>query len=153
MATQQTHAPQPIVPALRPLYEPLAPYAYAFMRFCVGATIVPHGYTKLFQGAVGPAAGTIAKLGLEPAVGRAYFVGGVEFFGGILLAIGLLTRLAAAMLVVEFAVIVFAIKFAVGFFGFKGGFELELLLGLLCLAILFEGGGRFSVDHAIGMEL
>jgi putative oxidoreductase len=152
MGPQQTNAPQPMVPALRALYEPLAPYAYAFMRFCVGATIVPHGYTKLFQG-VAPAAGMIAKLGLEPAVGWAYFVGVVEFFGGILLAIGLLTRLAAAMLVVEFAVIVFAVKFAIGFFAFKGGFELELLLGLLCLAIFLKGGGRLSVDHAIGKEL
>src|SRR3989442_7883564 len=86
MDTQQTHAPQPMVPALRALYEPLAPYAYALMRFCVGATIVPHGYTKLFQGTVAPAAGMIAKLGLEPAVAWAYFVGGVEFFGGILFA-------------------------------------------------------------------
>src|SRR5258707_14765820 len=153
MGSQQTHAPRPMVPALRALYEPLAPYAYAFMRFCVGATIVPHGYTKLFQGAVGSAAGMIAKLGLEPAVGWAYFVGVVEFVGGILLAIGLLTRLAAAALVIEFAVIVFAVKSAAGFFAFKGGFELELLLGLLCLAILFKGGGKLSVDRAIGREL
>ena len=115
MGLQQTNAPQPMVPALRALYEPLAPYAYAFMRLCVGATIVPHGYTKLFQG-VGGAAGMIAKLVLEPAIGWAYFVSGVEFVGGILLAIGLLTRLAAAMLVVEFAVIVFAVKSAAGFF-------------------------------------
>src|SRR2546428_7554267 len=98
---QQTHAPQPMVPALRALYEPLALYAYALMRFCVGATIVPHGYTKLFQGTVAPAAGMIAKLGLEPAVAWAYFVGGVEFFGGILLAVGLLTRLGAGLLVVQ----------------------------------------------------
>jgi hypothetical protein len=77
MSPQQTHAPQPMVPALRAFYEPLAPYAYAFMRFCAGATIVPHGHTKLFQGAV----------------------------------------------------------------------------GLLCLAICFKGGGRLSVDHAIGKEL
>src|SRR5437870_3468777 len=68
------HAPQPMVPALGVLYAPLAPYAYAFMRFCVGAIIVPHGYTKLFQGAVAPAAGMIAKLGLEPAIAWAYFV-------------------------------------------------------------------------------
>ncbi|MGB7010704.1 MAG: hypothetical protein WBD97_09890, partial [Pseudolabrys sp.] len=64
MGSQQTHPPRPMVSAFRALYEPLAPYAYAFMRFCVGATIVPHGYTKLFQGAVGSAAGMIAKLGL-----------------------------------------------------------------------------------------
>src|SRR2546430_17104938 len=149
MDTQQTQAPQPMVPASRTFYEPLAPYAYALMRFSVGAISVPHGYTKLFQGTVAPAAGMIAKLGLEPAVAWAYFVGGVEFFGGILLAVGLLTRLAAAMLVVEFAVIVFAVKFAIGFFAFKGGFQLELLMGLPCPSIFFKGGGRVSGQHAL----
>lgn len=142
-----------VIPALRALYEPLAPYGYAFMRFCTGAVIMPHGYTKLFQGAIGGAAGSIAKLGLEPAGAWAYLVGIVEFAGGIMLAIGLLTRLAAAALVIEFAVIVFAVKYATGFFAFKGGFEYELLLGLLCLAIFFKGGGRFSVDRYIGKEL
>jgi putative oxidoreductase len=152
MATQESHA-SPIVPALGAIYHPLAPYGYAFMRFCVGAIIAPHGYTKLFQGAAGPAAGMIGKLGLEPAMAWAYLVGVVEFFGGILLAIGLLTRLAAAALIIEFAVIVFAVKFANGFFAFRNGFEFELLLGLLCIAILFTGGGRLSVDRAIGKEL
>jgi putative oxidoreductase len=153
MGPQQTDSSQPIIPALSAIYRPLVPYGYAFMRFCVGAIIVPHGYTKLFQGATGPAAGMIAKLGLEPALAWAYFVGIVEFFGGILLAIGLLTRLAAAALVIEFAVIVFAVKFASGFFAFRNGFEFELLLGLLCLGIFFKGGGKFSVDRAIGKEL
>src|SRR5258708_17493179 len=101
------------------------------MRFCVGATIVPHGYTKLFQGAVGSAAGTIAKLGLEPAVGWAYFVGVVEFVGGILLAIGLLTRLGAATLGIRVAGIVVALTTARRLFALYRGFELEHLPRLL----------------------
>ncbi len=153
MSMHSTAAQRLIIPRLSALYEPLSPYSYGFMRFCVGATVVPHGYTKLFQGATSGAAGTIAKLGLEPALGWAYLVGVVEFAGGILLAIGLLTRLAAAALIIELAVIVFAIKFASGFFAFKGGFEFELLLGLLCVAIFFKGGGLVSVDRVIGKEL
>jgi putative oxidoreductase len=153
MSSQDAHAPYPIIPAVSGIYGPLAPYGYAFMRFCVGAIIIPHGYTKLFEGAVSGAAGMIGKLGLEPAITWAYFVGCVEFFGGILLAIGLLTRLAAAALLVEFAVIVFGIKFASGFFAFKNGYEFELLLGLLCVGIFFKGGGRLSMDRAIGREL
>jgi putative oxidoreductase len=153
MSSQYAHESRPIVPALNAVYGPLAPYGYAFIRFCVGAIIIPHGYTKLFEGAVGGAAGMIAKLGLEPAMTWAYFVGCVEFFGGILLAVGLLTRLAAAALAIEFAVIVLGIKFASGFFAFKNGFEFELLLGLLCVGIFFKGGGRLSVDRAIGREL
>jgi putative oxidoreductase len=69
-----------------------------------------------------------------------------------LLAIGLLSRLSV-VLVIQFAVIVFAVKSANGFFAFKNGFELELLLGLLCLAIVFGGRGKLSVDSAIGEEL
>lgn len=153
MDTHQARAPRPIIPALAAVYEPVAPYAYSFMRFCVGLIIMPHGYTKLFESGVGGAAGTIAKLGLQPATGWAYLVAIVELLGGILIAVGLFTRLAAAALVIEFAVIVFAVKFSNGFFAFKNGFEFELLLGLLCLAIFFRGGGNLSVDRAIGREL
>src|SRR5713226_4064898 len=113
MGPQQTNASQPMFPALSAFYEPLAPYAYPFMRFCAGATIIPHGYTKLFQGGVGAAAGMIAKLGLEPAGGWADFVGGVEVFGGVWFGIGLLARLGAAGLVIRVAVIVFAVKYSI----------------------------------------
>jgi putative oxidoreductase len=153
MRPEQTSVPQPIIRAFRAFYAPLEPYAYSFMRFCVGAIIIPHGYPKLFEGGTAAAAGTIAKLGLQPALAWAYLVGVTEFVGGILLAVGFLTRLAALAFVIEFVVIVFAVKFGSGFFGFKGGFELELLLGLLCLAIFFGGGGKLSVDRAIGREL
>jgi len=153
------------IPALRRIYAPLAPYSYAFIRFCAGAIIARHGYPKFFEGGVTGLAGFMPKLGLEPGLAWAYLVAFVEFGGGILLAIGLLTRLAAAALVVEFAVIVCVIKFANGFFAFApkaiqpgfagmvpGGFEFEMFLGLVCLAVLFGGGGKISVDHAIGKE-
>jgi putative oxidoreductase len=159
--------PRPLIPALGRLYGPLAPYSYAFIRICLGLIIAWHGYPKLFEGAAAGLAGSvIPKLGLQPALAWAYLVGVVEFAGGIMLAVGFLTRLAAAALVAEFAVIVFAVKFANGFFAFApkaiqpgfaglvpGGFEFELFFGLVCLALLFGGGGRLSVDRAIGREL
>ena len=82
-----------------------------------------------------------------------------------MLAFGFLTRFAAAALVIEFAVIVCVVKWANGFFAFRqaiqpgfagivpGGFEFELSWRLICLALLFAGGGRLSVDRAIGREL
>jgi putative oxidoreductase len=142
-----------LIPRLARVYRVTAPFAYAWIRFWAGALLIPHGYAKLFQGAAAGTAGTIAKLGLEPALGWAYFLGVVEFFGGILIAIGLLTRLAAAVLAIEFAVIVLAVKWPNGFFAFRQGFEFELLWGLLCLAFVFRGGGRYSADRAIGKEL
>lgn len=155
-----------IIPALGRIYKSLAPYSYPFIRFCAGVIIARHGYPKLFEGGVNGLAGFLPKLGLEPGLAWAYLVGFVEFGGGVLLAIGLLTRLAAAALVIEFTVIVFIVKFANGFFAFApkaiqpgfagmvpGGFEFEMFLGLVCLAVLFRGGDWLSVDRAVGKEL
>lgn len=158
---------RPLVPALQRIYAPLAPYAYPFIRFCAGAIIARHGYPKLFEGGANGLAGFLGpKLGLEPALAWAWLIGFVEFGGGILLAIGLLTRFAAAALTIEFAVIVFVIKFANGFIAFApkaiqpgfpgmvpGGFEFEMLLGLICIAAVFRGGDGLSVDRAIGKEI
>ena len=41
-----------VFPVLANLYKPFAPYSYAFMRFCTGVIMVPHGYAKLFEGGV-----------------------------------------------------------------------------------------------------
>ena len=167
MTVNDTTGPRPIIPALSKIYAPLAPYSLAFIRIVIGVFIARHGYPKLFEGGTaGLAAGMLPKLGLQPALGWAYLVGFTEFVGGIMLALGLLTRFAAAALVIEFAVIVFVAKWANGFFGFApkaiqpgfagmtpGGFEFELSWGLICLAFLFSGGGRLSVDGAIGREL
>jgi putative oxidoreductase len=166
MPMSTTETPQPIIPALRKVYAPLAPYAYTFIRVCVGLIIARHGYPKLFEGGVTGLAGLFPKLGLEPGLAWAYLVGVVEFAGGVMLALGLLTRFVSVALVIEFTVIVFAVKFANGFLAFApkaiqpgfaglvpGGFEFELLLGLCCLAFLFGGAGRLSLDHAIGKEV
>ena len=36
-----------LIPALGGIYEKLSPYSYAFMRFCTGAVLVPHGVQKI----------------------------------------------------------------------------------------------------------
>jgi len=154
------------IPALGRIYQRFALYSYPFIRLCAGVIIARHGYPKLFEGGVSGLAGFLPKLGLEPGLAWAYLVGFVEFGGGVLLAIGLLTRLAAAALVIEFSVIVFVVKFANGFFAFApkaiqpgfagmvpGGFEFEMFLGLVCFAVLLRGGGELSIDRAIGKEL
>jgi putative oxidoreductase len=166
MLMRTTETPEPIIPALRKVYAPLAPYAYTFIRVCVGLIIARHGYPKLFEGGVTGLAGLLPKLGLGPSLAWAYLIGVVEFAGGVMLALGLLTRFASLALVIEFTVIVFVVKFANGFLAFApraikpgfpgmvhGGFEFELLLGLSCLAFLFGGAGRLSLDQVIGKEV
>lgn len=153
MNIPETLAPRLIVPSLAGLYRSLAPYSYAFMRFCVGAMLVPHGYAKLFHGgAAGLATAYFVKWGFPAPLAWAYWIAVLEFVGGILLAIGLLTRPVAFLIAVEMATAVLAVHLPNGFFWTMKGFEYPLLWGLLALAIAFRGGDRLSVDRAIGSE-
>lgn len=149
--------PARIVPALGPLYDRVSPLAWPLVRFAAGAFLMPHGAQKLFGafgggGIEGTAAG-FAQIGLEPATPLAVLAGLTEFFGGLLVAIGLLTRPAAAAAFVLLAVAVFAVHWPNGFFITEGGFEHAALWALVMLAIVFRGGGAFSLDARIGREL
>ena len=142
-----------VIPQLGRLYESLSPYSYAFMRFATGMVLVPHGVQKLFfGGAAATAKAVLGGLGPELSLGVAYATGCVELFGALFLAIGFLTRLAALSIVVEMAVIVFVILWPNGYFWTNRGVEYALLLGLLALACIFRGGGRYSVDHLLPRE-
>jgi putative oxidoreductase len=154
MRTRETAAPRLMVPGLAGLYDALAPYSYSFIRFCVGATLVPHGYVKLFHGgAAGLAATLFVRWGLPAPLAWGYWIALLEFGGGIFLAIGFLTRPVAFLIAFEMAVAVVAVHLPNGFFWAGRGYEFPLLWGLLALAIAIRGGDRLSVDHAIGIEL
>ena len=143
-----------LIPGFAPLYGRFAPYSYAFMRFCTGMVLVPHGYAKFFAGgAAATAKAALGGLGPDMSLAVAYCVAGVELFGGLLLAIGLLTRLAAAAILVEMAVIIVVVLWPNGYFWTARGYEYALLWALLCLAILARGGGRYSVDRWLPKEL
>lgn len=144
--------PRRIIPALGPVYESLSPYAYPLVRFTCGIILVPHGYAKLFEGGVANTAKGMAAAGLEPALLLAWYIGCLEFFGGILLAIGLLTRPVAALVVGFMAVAAFHVHWANGFFWINKGYEFPLFWGLIAVAILIRGGGALSLDRRIGKE-
>ena len=87
--TTETTQLQAYIPGLRRLYAPLAPYAYPFIRFVVGAIIARHGYPKIFEGGAAGLSGFLSgKLGLDPGLAWAWLVACVEFGGGIMLAMG-----------------------------------------------------------------
>ena len=143
-----------LFPQLGRLYETVAPFSYAFMRFCTGMVLVPHGVQKFFfGGAAATAKAALSGLGPDLSLLVAYATGCVELFGALFLAIGLLTRLAALAIVVEMAVIIFVILWPNGYFWTNRGFEYALLWGLLALACCFRGGGRYSVDRLLPFEL
>lgn len=142
------------LPALARLYSSLGPLAWPIVRIAAGALLIPHGAVKLFGigASVSGLAEGLTQMGLEPAYPLALFVACLEFFGGILLVIGFLTRPVALLLAGFMAVAAFFVHAANGYFWTNGGFEYPLMWLLLSLAILIRGGGEFSVDRALGRE-
>ncbi|MDH3670863.1 MAG: DoxX family protein [Gammaproteobacteria bacterium] len=144
-----------IIPAVGGLYEAGSGLWYPWIRFFSGLFLVPHGAQKLFGwfgGNIDGTAGFFAKIGLEPALPLAYLVGATEFFGGLFVAIGLLTRPAAVAAAVLLLVAAFYVHLGNGYFWNKGGYEYPLLWAILMIGIFFRGGGELSVDQAIGKE-
>jgi putative oxidoreductase len=142
-----------IFPGLAGLYEAGAPYAYAFMRFAAGAVLVPHGVQKVVFLSIDQYAKTIGGKGLPFPELLAYLTFFTELVAAICLAIGLFTRAAAVMIWIEMAVIITVFNWQYGYFWTNRGVEYALLWLLLCTAIFFRGGGRYSVDHLIGKEI
>jgi putative oxidoreductase len=141
-----------IFPALAGIYERLSPYSYALMRFAAGAILVPHGVTKILNTPVAKFAPNIAAKGLPFPEALTYLTYFAESAAAACLAIGLFTRIAAAMIGIEMIVIVILFQWQFGYFWTNRGYEFALLWVLLCIAIFFKGGGRYSVDRLIGRE-
>ena len=145
------------VPAMAGVYDSLSGIALPLVRLAAGLIIVPHGCQKLFGwfgggGIQGSVQFFEQTVGLTPGAAWAVFIGGVEVIGGLLLAIGLFTRIAAAAITIQMIYLIFVFHWAQGFFWTARGIEYPLLWGIVVLAFFIMGGGRYSVDRSIGKE-
>jgi putative oxidoreductase len=136
------------VPAAAKLYETFGPLSYTLIRIALGLILIPHGFGKLFLADAVPASRNFVKFGWEYPLAWAYFIGAVEFFGGILLALGLWTRAVALVFTIEMAVICFAVLWPNWAWG-QRGMEYALFMGIVALAIFFRGGGPYSLDNTM----
>jgi putative oxidoreductase len=147
------------IPALNPLYDGIENLGVPLIRIGTGLILAPHGAQKLFGmfggGGIEGTTKFFAALHLEPAGLLVVLVGCTELFGGILLALGLFTRFAAAAITIQMAYLVFVILWPNGYFltPRQNGFEFALLWGVVALGFWLAGGGRYSLDRAIGREL
>jgi putative oxidoreductase len=139
------------VPAAAGLYEACAPLSYTLIRVALGLMLIPHGYGKLFLNDAVHAANNFVKFGWAYPLAWAYFIGALEFFGGIMLALGLFTRAVALAFVIEMAVISFAVLWPNWSWGHRG-MEYALFMGIVALAIFFRGGGAWSLDSYMKKE-
>jgi putative oxidoreductase len=142
--------PRLIIPGLSTLYEHVAILSYPLVRATAGAFLLPHGFPKLTGGTT-RLAGFLARIEWEPALFWAWLVTLLETVGAVCIVLGLFTRPIAAMLVVEFAVIV-QVHSARGFSASANGWEFPAFWGLIFLAILLRGGGPYSLDRKLGRE-
>jgi putative oxidoreductase len=151
-----TTAPRPYVPAFAGIYSAFDPFALPLLRVVMGLVLVPHGCQKLFGwfGGMGFEKFTTAfdKMGWYPAAFWVAVVALTETLGGLMLAFGFLTRFAAAAIVIFMLNAMWATS-AKGFFWAQGGMEYSLIIFTVALVFLIKGGGRYSVDHALGKEL
>lgn len=140
---------KPLLPALARLHRPLAPFAYVLLRLSAGAILIPHGVQELLFRGSAPAGRYVLAWGLKTPLEGAWALALVELIGGALLALGLLSRPVALVLAIEMAwATTVHLKFGWGW----GTGQYPALMLALCLAVLFRGGGRYSLDYRIGKE-
>ena len=125
------------------------------LRLTVGLSMAAHGSQKAFGwfGGYGPD-GTgqfMEALGFRPGRRHALAAGLAELVGGLLLAVGLFTPVAAALIASVMVVAAATVHWKNGFFITSGGYELNLVFGMAALSVAFTGPGTLSLDHMAGL--
>ena len=113
------------------------------MRAAIGVIFIVHGVGKFNEGFVGFLTGGLG-LPAEMQIPIAL----AEMVPGILLLIGICTRMSASLLAVVMLGAIFFVKQAGSLTG-ERGFEFDLILLASCLVVIVAGPGRVSISHAI----
>jgi putative oxidoreductase len=131
-------------------------FGLLILRLVVGLTMASHGAQKLFGwfGGYGlqGTGGFLEKLGFVPGRRNALFAGLAEFIGGLLLALGLATPLAATLIISVMVVAVATVHVKNGYFNSNQGYEYNLLLAAVALSVAIMGAGPLSLDAAWGLH-
>ena len=127
------------------------------LRVGAGVIFMAHGAQKLFGwfGGYGleGTGGWMESIGLAPGYLMALMAGSAEFFGGLLLVLGLLVRPSATVLAITMLVAIFAVHFENGLFMANNGYEFGLSLLVISAALAIRGAGSYSVDRIIQQRL
>lgn len=113
------------------------------LRIVLGITFFVHGLDK-FQGGIENIVGWFASIGLPGFL--AYGVALIELVGGILLIIGLASRVVSGLLAVVMIGAILKVQIAAGFLG---GYELDLALLTMAVAIAINGSKLYAVDQLL----
>lgn len=117
-------------------------YGQLPIRILAGITFIAHGIPKLVDPTM--TQGFFGNIGLPPEM--AIPIGVLEVVGGFAVLVGILTRIASILFVIEMIGVTFMVKISEGL---VGGFELELLLMSISVSLLLTGPGRISIEYDI----
>lgn len=129
----------------------LRDWAALILRLALGVTFILHGYPKLFPDGPAGFAGFVRSLGFPAPLVLAWIVSLLEVGGGAAMILGVLVRYVGALFVIEMLVTALYVKMSrgVAFIAQGGtGWELDILLGTIALAIVLIGPGAYSLDAA-----
>lgn len=122
----------------------LQPLGLLLLRGALAIIFIYHGYPKLAH----PGGGQqfYVQHGLP---GYSVFLAGVlELFGGLLLGLGLFTRVAALLLTIELGIMLWKTHAGMNYYS-VGSYALPLVLATACFALATTGAGAASVDHVL----
>ena len=124
------------------LFDGLAkfqPQALGVLRIVTALQFIEHGTQKLFNFPVSDHAGALTGLSLTAGI--------LEFAGGILLALGLLTRPVAFLLAGEMAIAYFMAHYPRDFFPVNNGGDSAISFCFIFLYLVFAGAGAYALDN------
>ena len=117
--------------------------AFMGLRTAIGVIFIAHGVGKFNPGFVGFLTG---PLGFPPEMQIPIAL--AETIPGILLIIGVLTRISSSLLSIVMVGAIFYVKNAANLTG-ERAYELDLILLAACLVIIVMGPGRVSLSHIV----
>lgn len=122
------------------------------LRVFVGLTMAAHGYAKYFSGGrIAGTAGWFDSMGMRPGKVHAHLAASTEIGSGVLLALGLLTPVAALAFVALMTVAAYTVHLKNGFFIVKDGFEYNSILAVVAIVIATTGPGKYSLDYKLDL--
>lgn len=117
-------------------------YAPLPLRIIAGIGFMMHGIPKLLD--IQGTQNSFTNMGLPPEL--AIIIGLLEFIGGLAILLGILTRIAAALLAIDMIGAILQVKLSKGFIG---GYELDLLYLAIMISLLISGPGSLSIEKNI----